>query len=790
MGNKDGWMNGLAAYMRGNDKAWHLAAAACIAFLGFALYANTLGNGFVMDDRIVVENNHFISSWANLKYLFDPRKYFLASGEMTFRPVTTMSYFWDYSFWRYNPSGYHLTNILLHAANGIFLYFILFSLVTTSGRTGLALSEPGGTVRMAPFAAALFFVSHPLQTEGVNFIGGRHDILMATFFLAAVFLYQRAVDPAKGFDPGFYLSSVLAYALSCLSKEPGITLPAVLLLVDAFTCPESGKTAFWKKRAPLYAGFCAVAVLFLCARSIWMVRPGEYLQTDPKRFAVIGGILLNYLRLLVFPATLSAEYVAGEGYHKAIPDSFAQPEAYVPTAIMLFILAAVVALRRRFPMVLFGTLWFVITILPSSNVFFLLTSFPMREKYVYLPAAGFYTAIAFLICRLAEKAAPPQARPLAARRIAAVAAALLVLAYSARTLARNADWKDEVSLWTATIKTSPGSYRAYYNLGMAYQYDRGDSEKAIEAFKISLECRDFAMTHDAIGMVYFRQGLYADAERELLTAQKSNPALGSVYYHLGLLYVAMGEYDKAIALQEEGFRSAKEVFPYYTPVPRADMHAVSGRAYLAKNDLVRAMEQFGKSLDIRPGDPETSYLMGKASVMAGLYDKAAAAFNDALRANPQNVEARYALAGVYLRTNALAKAEREYAEILKIDPANADSRNNLANIFYARGLAHRAAEEYRKVLESDPRHFKARNNLANIYLMNGDFDKAISEYRKILDAQPRNAVVHYNLGLAYEGKGMVDKAEEEWRAALGIDPAFAQAAEALRQSASRKGPGK
>lgn len=774
----------------GNGRKRNILAVVCLVLLCFVLYGNTLGNGFVLDDLIVVDNNPFISSWANLKHFFDPGKYFVASGERTYRPVTTLSYFLDYSIWRYNPAGYHLTNMLIHAANGVLIYFILFQLIMRSKRTGLAPAGDGWTAGMAPLIAAFIFIAHPAQTEGVDFVGGRHDLVMAFFYLGAVLSYLKASSGPSGTNLKYYLLSLVLFAFSCFAKESGITLPAVLVLADVFTYSGERWSGFWKKRAAMYAGFGVVALVYIYVRSVHMVFGGEFLETSAKRFPALAWMFMNYLRILFFPVRLSTEYGAGPGYPTKIPDSFSQPEFYVPTAVVFLLAAAVILLRRKAPMVFFGAAWFFITFLPASNIIVHIISFPVREKYIYLPAAGFYIALTFVMCQAAETFMKKGYSPQKVKRVLGAVVAVLVVACSARTVARNADWKDGVSLWSATIASSQGSYRAYYNLGMSYEYERGDTEKAVQAFRESLKNYDLPATHDALGLVYLRNGRYEESLAELTLANKGNPQLGSVYYHLGQLYLETGKPDKAIEVVEKGLTDARTTFPYYDPVPLADLRAVLGKAWFYKKDYEKTVAELRTSLGIRPGDPETCYYLGRAYVMKGMFQDAERAFSEALRVDPRNVATRYALANVYLKSKQLDKAEKEYLLILKVDPAHSDSRNNLANIYYSRGMVGRAVEEYNKILETNPSHFRARNNLANIYLMNRQYDKAIAGYRKVLENESSSAVVHYNLGLAYEGKGMLAEAEEEWRAALTIDPGFGQAAEAIRQSEARRNGGK
>src|SRR5262249_17973193 len=144
----------------------------------------------------------------------------------------------DYSIWGMNAFGYHLTNLLLHASTTVLCFFLIVALV----RRG---SQETSERSLVPAAAlgALFFGLHPLRVESVAWITERRDVLSAPFLILAVLAWLRAVEAgdgaagagASGDAPRrrrWLAPSLALYALSLLSKSIGMTLPAVLLLLD------------------------------------------------------------------------------------------------------------------------------------------------------------------------------------------------------------------------------------------------------------------------------------------------------------------------------------------------------------------------------------------------------------------------------------------------------------------------------------------------------------------------------------------------------------------------------
>jgi len=163
-----------------NNPTKHLRGETIFAVLGliilsFATYLNALPNTFVFDDVYVISGNYFIRDWKNFWGLFTS-KYFAASGELSYRPVVTLSYFVDYSLWHLNPLGYHLTNIVLHTLNSTILFFLVQRMVRNTP---------------VAFLTSLFFVCHPVLSEAVNAISYREDLLAATFFITAFTLYVK-----------------------------------------------------------------------------------------------------------------------------------------------------------------------------------------------------------------------------------------------------------------------------------------------------------------------------------------------------------------------------------------------------------------------------------------------------------------------------------------------------------------------------------------------------------------------------------------------------------------------
>jgi len=114
---------------RQEAKLYHILSVSLILIISIAIYSNTLKNGFVYDDESTIVNNTLIKDFSNISKLFT-KEYFISSAEASYRPVVTFTYFLDYAIYGLNPYGFHLTNLILHAINGVLLYIFLTSLIT------------------------------------------------------------------------------------------------------------------------------------------------------------------------------------------------------------------------------------------------------------------------------------------------------------------------------------------------------------------------------------------------------------------------------------------------------------------------------------------------------------------------------------------------------------------------------------------------------------------------------------------------------------------------------------
>ncbi len=588
------------------SKSWlssHGVAVVLIALFTLLIYANSLENRFVWDDYLVIADNDFVKSPQNLPLLFSP-KYLtspsriddlsvsaIGSGEASYRPVVTFTYFLDYQFWKLNPFGYHRANVGWHLLNGFLLYF-LAHYITTDPKTALL--------------TALLFVTHPVHSEVVNVVSLREDLL-ALFFMALAFLLyiKRHQYKAGGIKWVFFLGICLFYLLALFSKESAITLIGGIFVYDYLFIYGKNLRDIFVHRKRFYAVLLAISFFYLWVWSGPMARPADFVAAYPSghwwgNVLVMAKILITDLVWLVFP--LAA--------HVVIPTDTAWAAEALKTPIYCLLLIALIgffclAIKRRqmSRAALFAVGWFVLTLLPVLNVLPLQNI--IAARYLYVPSFGFCLLIAMGLRRIEELriAATPNVPQGRGRDLIFI----LLIFFSVVTIVRNYTWENELTFRLQLQRDYPSDPAVYKTLGAALMR-MGLDNRAIEAFRkaIQLDPND-AIYYNDLGIAYSRQGKMAEAteqfqkavERDaslkqswnnlcnVLAVQKQwpktiacfsrliehHPGFVEAYFNLGIAYVKMGNREKA----EECFKNALMIDPDYQPATHSLQQIKTGQ---------------------------------------------------------------------------------------------------------------------------------------------------------------------------------------------------------------------
>ncbi len=516
-------------------------------------------------------------------------------------PLTWMTLGLDYVLWGMNPLGYHLTNLLLHAANAVLFYFVAFRIL------GLGLPDPGDRrqaelVLSAGFAALVFAI-HPLRVESVAWVTERRDVLSGLFYLSAILIYLRTCERGER-GRGWYWAAVGSFACALLSKSMVVNLPIVLLILDVYPLRRlGGATGWWSEPARrvyvekipfVLLATAAAAIAVMAQLSVHAAASLAQLSV-PGRVAVSAYGLSFYLWKMVVPLNLSPLYPLSP-----IVNPWAMPFVLSYTMV-LAITAIALALRRRVPGLPAAWSAYVVVLLPVLGIF---QSGPQiaADRYTYLASLGWaiLAGACLLFCwRISRTSTTgtPTTLPIAGVAICVVAG-LGVLTWNQVHI-----WHDSERLWTYTVAIHPNSSLAQFSLGIVLSA-QGKPTEAIEHFQKGLQLRpDEPSAHTNLGVALIQQGKLADAIEHFRQAVRIYPDDALAHTNWGSALIDLGKPSEAI----EHFQQALRIHP-----DDALAHTNWGSALIDLGKPSEAIEHYSKALRITPGLAEAQNGLGQA----------------------------------------------------------------------------------------------------------------------------------------------------------------------------------
>lgn len=515
------------------------------------VFLPVLQNGFVNwdDDGNFLNNPNYRGlGWRHLEWMFTT--FHLGP----YQPLSWLTLGLDYLIWGMNPFGYHLTNLLLHAANAVAFYFVaarLLSLAFSSSRDELF-------ILLGAASAALLFALHPLRVESVAWVTERRDVLSGLFFLMAVRFYLEAATAITAARYKKWLALTLAvFILSLLSKAVAVTLPAALLVLDFYPLGRLGgiyrqwiagtNRTIWIEKIPF---------VLLAAIAGWVALLGQYTsvavrslaQTGvPERLAQVSYGLVFYLRKTIAPAGMSPLYQLPENF-----DPLDWPYL-ASAAVALGLTALLVILRHRWPAGLAVWVYYLAFVLPVSGI---VQAGPqlVADRYSYLACLGWALLAGGGVVNL-------RSRWEKHGRMFAVATSTLVMlaafALGFLTWRQTQVWHDTETLWRQAVTLDPESSIARNQLGNALA-DRGALDEAIEQYRQALRIRPaYAGAHYNLAMALADGGELDGAMHHYEAAVRFDPANANAHNNLGAILARRGELDAAI----EHYRQALQIRP-------------------------------------------------------------------------------------------------------------------------------------------------------------------------------------------------------------------------------------
>lgn len=397
------------------------------------------------DDSYIIRNPSIYEiSWENIKKIFS------SIYVSNYQPVSILSYLVEYSIFKLSPGGYHVVNMLFHLVN-VYLVYSFFRLMNFSN--------------IIVYTCTLLFAVHPTRVESIAWIAERKDLMYAMFYLISMIQYLKYKSEEK---VKHYWFSLLFFILSCLSKSMGVTLPLILVLIDAY---QSRKVE-WKpilNKAPFFLVSLVIGVVALYTqreKAMAIALDFDLYQ----RIILILFAVWKYFSLIIAPFGLAVIQ-----YYPIRPEDSVGMDLILFAVISILAVALLLKSKANRWENIFGLLFFffsigiVIQIVPFGHAV-------IAERYTYLPYLGLF----FVLGNLLENYLSNNKAALYS--ILTIA----VIYFSGITFQRLKVWQNSITLFTDLVEKFPENDHAYWMRGNVlkdykqYEPAEQDYNKAIQ----------------------------------------------------------------------------------------------------------------------------------------------------------------------------------------------------------------------------------------------------------------------------------------------------------------------
>ncbi len=619
------------------------AGAALIVLATTVAYFPSLSGGFILDDDLLLTDNRLIKAADGLY------RFWCTTESVDYWPVTNTTLWLEWRLWGIHPTGYHVTNLVVHIVEALLIWVILRKL-----------SIPGA------FLGALLFAVHPVNVESVAWIAQRKNLMAMLFFLLSVLWYLKAETPPSRASPAradcWYWLSLVAFVLAMLGKGSVTILPVVLLGIVWWRRPLTRRDVL--RAVPFF-----VVAAVLTWVNVWFQTHGIITEIRRASFAErllgAGAVVWFYLYKAMLPINLA----------------FIYPRWHIDTEQVLWWLPLVACVgvtgvlwwyRRGWSRsLLFAWGYFcvaLVSVMGFTDVGFMENSLVADHyQHVALIAVTALVAAGWGTCARQTR----RSRRWVPNAVAAIVCGALIIL----TWRQSSRYVNAVTLYQATLGRNPDSWIAHNNLGLALS-ESSRPQEAIEHYEQALRLKpDYPEAHYNLGYALARQGKLDEAIAHYSEALRITPAYAKAHNNLGNALARQGKLDEAITQYSEALR----IYPAYE-----EAHYNLGNALATRGRLDEAIAQYSEALRINPAYAEAHNNLGNALATQGKLDEAIAQYSEALRINPACAEAHNNLGNALARQGKLDEAIAQYSEALRINPAYAKAHNNLGNALAAR----------------------------------------------------------------------------------------------------------
>jgi len=690
-------------------KTMRFLAGPLLILLTILAFWPMFGNGFVWDDQEFIVRNQ------SIRGLWPPSRFFASHGSaaegaiypMTGqRPVMVFSLALDYAFWKLNPLGYHLTNLLLH----LLCVFGAGLLVQKLSR-----SRPAG------FLTAALFALHPGHAEAVIAFLGRSDLLATLFVLLGFYGYLKFRDQGKSRRMVWFGLALLGFLLACFSKETGLALLGLLVVYEAFV---SGRSQ--SKPQNLKSKMARLLPFLIVAAGYWLYR-GRVLGGQSAGSAWWGGtpymnflmmfeVYARYIRLMAFPFALSPLHMV------PVPSGFGDARVLWGFVLLLASFLVTVWALRNHPRQGFPASWFLLGLVPVGNLIPIPGVMILAERWLYLPSLGLCALGGWVTWILLLKGRGVM------KGVRVGFGVVVLVLFGVCDFSWCPVWKTEESIARILVARAPGSAVGYNNLGNAL-LARGRTEEALGYFRQALVLKpDYAEAKSNLAMALMEVGRIEEAYQQVREAVELKPRLASAHNNLGVILGKKGE----VPSSQEEIREALRLDPNYV-----EAHYNLGLAYDEAGDLPGAAREYREAIGLNSRQAQSHAALGTVLIRQGKLSEGESEFHTSLRLDPNLAEGHTGLGNVFERQRDFVAAETEFRTALRLKANYPFAYYNLGNCLLSQGRPVEAEPCFREAIRLKSTFAFAYYNLGLALEDQGRSGEAARAYEAYLVADPK-----------------------------------------------------
>ena len=533
-------------------------AAIATVVVAIAAYISALQNGLVLDDRWVLLDNPLVTNISGIWRSFGAPYWPAIQQAGQYRPLVVGSFAIDWAIAGNDPRWFHLVNVLWHAAASLLVWRLLTHLLSPAGA----------------LAGALLFAVHPVHVEAVANVVGRSESMATVFVISALLLHARRNAAAP-----------LLFALALVSKESAMVFIGLAAAWD-IVLRRDWLTAL-RERRWLYAAYGVVAIAYALTlaaifqgRAIVVPASTWMGATTGERLLTVLSIIPHYVRLMIAPVELSADY----NPRVITLATHITPQVITGMLLVVVLLTCLAVAWRRSRVTFYGLIWFAIAVSPVSNVFFA-SGIALAERTLYLPSVGFVVLAGLMFEWSARRR----------MQLTMYAAFAVLVLMTVRTAARIPVWKDNKTLVLTTLDDHPESYKVHQQAG-GILLQVNDSAGSVREYGIaaSLFNKD-PYFYREVAEAALRKRDFRRALAMLDTSIRLMPDHPSPWMRIADSRFNLGEYAEAIAAAKMAYELSRD------SVRALVVMASSSRAM---GDWTAAAEAYRSGLKAHPGSWE------------------------------------------------------------------------------------------------------------------------------------------------------------------------------------------